>query len=202
MHTLPFFSIAEARENALALNKAFQFYSLNRKSTAEGGEALPLGLQRTHELVAQIFGFKRWTDLIKALTVGNARPLYFDSQGSPEEHHRKLAARLLPLLSHEDAERRAFAALSYSSFGCCPVERKWAHHMMSLMPCKTVEQWHQLRMLEAGYSYVTRYRSNRTPYEEAMLRWEHEKNVAQLLGKPVPRKPHKPHERRVRRVGA
>lgn len=202
MHTLPFFSIAEARENALALNKAFKFYSLNRKSAAEGGEALPLGLQRTRELVAQIVGFKRWPDLIERLTVGNACPLYFDAQGSPSEHHRRLAAIVSPLLSGEDAERRAFSALSYSAFGCCPAERKWAHQMMSLMPCKTVEQWQELRMLAAGYAYVTRYRSNRTPYEEAMLRWEYEKNVAQLLGKPVPRKPRKPHERRVRRTDA
>lgn len=199
MHTLPFLSIAEARENALALNKAFHFYSLNRKSTAEGGEALPLGLQRTHELVAQIVGFKRWPDLIKRLTVGNACTRYFDAQGSPAEHHRRLAAILSPLLSSEDAERRTFAALSYSAFGCCPAERKWAHQMMSLMPCKTVEQWHELQRLEAGYSYVTRYRSNRTPYEAELLRWEHKKNVAQVLGSAVPRKPH---ERRVRRTDA
>ncbi|CAB3722910.1 hypothetical protein [Achromobacter kerstersii] len=200
MNTLPFFSIDEAKENALALNGAFQFYSLSYAPTADGGEAFPLGLQRTQELVAGVFGFERWSDLIRTLAVGNVHSVYSDSQGPAGEHYRKLTIRLSPLFSHEDAERRVYAALSYSAFGRCPTKRKWARRTMRQMPCKTVEQWHELQRLEAGYSYVTRYRSNRTAYEAALLRWEHEKNVAQLLGNPLPRKPRKPQERRMPRV--
>ncbi|CAJ0700291.1 hypothetical protein LMG18102_03183 [Ralstonia mannitolilytica] len=201
MHTFPFSSVAEAKENASALHKAFRFYSLSYKPT-NGGEVLPLGLQRTRELVAKALGCKSWYDLVRILTLGKVRPVYFDSQGSTRLHYSSLVARLSPLLSHEDIERRLNAALSYSAFGCSLKERKWADHMMKLMPCKTVEQWHELQRLEAGYAYVTRYRSNRTPYEAKMLRWQHEKNVAQVLGTPIPPKPRKPHERRLHRTEA
>ncbi|KVU55609.1 hypothetical protein WK68_24680 [Burkholderia ubonensis] len=198
MHILPFFSIAEAKENAVALQKAFQFYCLRYASAANDSEAHALGLQRTHKLIAKALGCINWNDLVGTLALKTRRPIYFDSNGSARAQHTELAARLLPFLSHEDKGRRVYAALSYSAFGCCPSARKSAYGMMKLMPCKTLDQWHQLQMLEAGYSHVTRYRSNRTAYECDLLRWEYDKKVAQILGTPVPRKPYKPRSVQVR----
>lgn len=198
MHILPFFGIAEAKENALALHKAFQFYCLSYASAANDTEARPVGLQRTQEVIAKALGCINWCDLVGTLALTTRRPIYFDSNGSARAPHTELAARLLPFLSHEDKGRRVYAALSYSAFGCSPSARKSAYEMIKLMPCKTLDQWHQLQRLEAGYSYVTRYRSNRTIYEYDLLRWEYDKKVAQILGTPVPRKPRKPRSVRVR----
>lgn len=198
MHILPFFGIAEAKENALALQKAFQFYSLSYASAANGSEARELGLQRTHELIARALGCISWHDLVRTLALKRRRPIYFDSNVSARAQHMELAARLLPFLSHEDKDRRVHAALSYSAFGCCPSARKSAYGMMKLMPCKTLDQWHQLQILEAGYSHATRYRSNRTVYECDLLRWEYDKKAALILGTPAPRKPYKPRSEQVR----
>jgi len=187
VHILPFHGIAEAKENASALQKAFQFYSL---LSVSGEDCLPstLGLQRTQEIMARALGCTGWRDLTRTVSLG--RPAaYFDSEDTAELRHTELAAKFLPFLEHEDKDRRIYAALSFSAFGCTPSARKEAISIMKLMPCGTVEQWHQLQMLESGYRHATRYNHGWPAEEAAMFHWQYEKRKATILGISAPPKP-------------
>jgi hypothetical protein len=58
--------------------------------------------------------------------------------------------------------------------------------------CNNIEQWQRLGVLEAGYAYATRYSRNMTPWQIRLLAYEHDRQVAEVLGKPKPRRPRRP----------
>ncbi|WP_459619003.1 hypothetical protein [Burkholderia sp. 3C] len=181
----PFRSIADARQSAFSLFRFFRFYSL--EYVESDGTRSKLGLQRVHLLVAMLFGYRQWSTLLR--DIGHTLNVsYFDENDSVEVMCRKFSDRLVPHLAHPDADR-VYWALRSSGFGCSPERRKISLQVMGLYGCDTVEQWHQLDMLARGYRYVTRYGHGRTLYDVEMIEWEYQKNVAQVLGKKVPRKP-------------
>lgn len=193
MHILPFYSIAEANENAVALQRAFDFYSV---SGALDGTGAPvgLGLQKTRMLIANALGCTYWRDLIGALALGR-RPIYLDSAGDLSATYQAIASRIACALGDESKVDKVRAALHFSAFGCAPTARKKARSLVRLMPCKTIEQWQRLQLLAAGYAYVSRYNHGRSAYDLAMLRWQYEHTVAEVLGTRPPPKPRRPKRR-------
>ncbi|MDR6449834.1 hypothetical protein J2794_005972 [Paraburkholderia terricola] len=136
----PFRSVADAEQTASTFLRACQFYSL--KYIEPGGAPGEVGLQRVHSLVALLFGYSQWPDLVRDIRQ-KLHASYFDENGSPEALHRKFADRLAPRLVHLDAGR-IYWALRTSGFGCGPERRKLGHQIMDLYQCETFEQWHKL----------------------------------------------------------
>jgi len=186
MHILPFCSIKEADENARALRSGFVFYSV--WGTEDNGGPARLGLQRTRMLIARGVGCTCWRDLSATLAIGG-RAVYCDSVGELNAIYQEIASRMARTLEDGSKLDKILAALHYSGFGRELAARKEAYSLMRLMPCKSLDQWHELQVLQAGYSYVSRYHCHRSAHEIAMLRWEYEKNVAKVMGTKAPRKP-------------
>lgn len=174
MHTLPFFSVDEAKQNIRLLKHACDFYSLVQK---KGRKIMPCppGLQSLQEYCAKALGCTGWRDLVGSLSAHEPAPAYFDSADDLRERRNQLALALTAYLHHTDVNR-VYAALLCSEFGCSPSVRKLA--TIRYMPCKTVEQWQALESLRRGYERASRY--SRSIQESKSLRREYENRLKKL----------------------
>lgn len=187
MEKLPFRNTAEAEKNVSALYRAFQFYSLLDASDVTRAPTMPT-LHGIRAMVAKVLGFDDWACL--TTSIASEGPVhYYDWENYRTKIYSELALRLSSFLSHEDKERRIYAALALADFGCSPEPRMHADAQLGLFPCETVEQWWEICHIEAGFSKLNRYRGS-VPEDVYLWRaWEKDVALAKVVGRFPPPKP-------------
>lgn len=192
MRKLPFSCPQEAKENSYAAVRSFEFFNIHT-TNPDDGMPMRLGLQRIQDLIAKAFGFVQWIDLISTLNSEHLT-VYLDTKNI-EESHRAIAVLFSRILNSEHLAEKIKRALSFSAFGCSPKVRNNEYFLLYNLPCKTIDQWHELINLQSAYAYHSRYDNRRSEYENKMLKYWHDKAVAELLGTKLPSRPAKPRKK-------
>lgn len=187
MHTLPFTCIEEAKENVSLLCRTFEFYSVKAPGL-NGSSSVEIDTLRMQELIAKAFEYPDWTALTLSLSLEKPAS-YLDTNICLDKIYDILSKKIAGYLNADLLADNIQRAFSFAKFGCTPKVRSEAARYISLFPCKTAEQWRQLRVLQAAYTRTTRYRRRMSRYESDMAQYWYDKAVADVLGDKVPRKP-------------
>lgn len=190
MHYLPFLDVAEAKDNAKALTRAFEYHMVK---VIDGSTLVEISLQRTQNIIGQLFACQDWTGLIRRLELKH-EPDYI-SRDDNKAIYRTFAESLANQLHSEGRKNveSIYYALTLSSLGCSLKVRAEQEKLFGpiLRKFKTGGQFAHHSMLVNARSRWHRYADYKNQYEYQMAEYHHEVLVAELLELPPPKKPSK-----------
>lgn len=193
MKILPFSSADEAEENVGLLHRSFSFLEIC-EIPGDGTSPTRITLQRMTELVGRLFGYRTWDDL-KSAMLSRVDSEYLDSLPNYGAVRFELAVWIYQELGKGSPVETIDRALAISAFGRAPYARVPAQRFLMQMSGMTSRQWDRLIYLESNYARVMRYPMGRSTYELKMLEYHYRRDVAEVLGQALPKKPSRPRQR-------